>query len=223
MTDPLLSHVARDTTRHYYGKYRGVISDNQDPDLRGRVRVLVPSILGETETDWAEPVIAFGGVADAGLYLIPPVQAIVWVEFEEGDLSRPLWTGTRWLPASDTSGSDAIGPPEKLVLQSVGGHRFELDDTGGSPRVVLRHSGGAAATLDENGSVKLEDSSGAALTLDAQQGQLLIEDANGNSITLDSSGVKVEDASGNQIALAASGLTLKGTMVTISGQQVSIG
>jgi hypothetical protein len=239
VTDELLTSVATDVRGRYYGKYRAVVTDDQDPETRGRLRLRIPSVLADTETSWAEPVIPFGGTADVGLFLIPPVQAIVWAEFEEGDLNRPLWAGTRWV-AGTTSGDDAIGPPERHVVQTPGGHRVELDDTDGAPKLHVRHSGGAALDIDENGTVQIADQNGAALTLDAQQGQVLLEDANGNSITLSSQGISLEDANGNTISMASSGVSLKdaggnsvelgpsgakvnGNPVNISGASVMIG
>lgn len=210
MNDQLLSRVARQVDDSYYGKYRGLVTDNADPDARGRLRVLVPSVLGEDETDWAEPVVPFGGVKDAGLFVIPPEQAIVWVEFEEGDIDRPLWTGTRWIPGT-TSGEDAIGASTRLVLQTPGGHRLELDDTDNDdvkPRMLIRHHSGGTVTFDADGGVELHDAEGTTVTLDAKEKRLLLEDANGNSIEFTDAGLRIADANGNSIELVEAGLKI---------------
>src|SRR6476659_7140673 len=106
--EELLVRLAEDAQQHYYGKYRGIVVDNADPRKSGRLQLLVPSVLGETTTGWAAPVLAFGGTADIGLFCIPEVDAAVWVEFEEGRIDLPLWTGTQW-PAGATSGDTAVG------------------------------------------------------------------------------------------------------------------
>jgi hypothetical protein len=220
--DELVARLAHQAQNRYYGKYRGIVTDNADPELRGRLRLLVPSLLGSAQTDWALPVLPFGGTPDIGLFCLPEIDAAVWVEFEEGVLDRPLWTGTQW-PAGQTSGDQAVGEPAKRTLQSVSGHRFELDDTEDAELVLLRHAGGALVSIDHEGTVLVEDGAGSTLTLDAQAGKVLLEDANGNSLVMAPEGVLVEDANGNRLELGASGVTIKGAMIKLDGQQVMLG
>ena len=91
-----LLQLVRELNQRRYGKFRGVVSDNRDPEKRGRLKLRVPSVLDQEETDWALPCLPYGGGTGYGLFLVPPPGAQVWVEFEEGDLHRPLWTGTCW-------------------------------------------------------------------------------------------------------------------------------
>src|SRR5204862_2003047 len=76
---------ARPTGRHY-GKYRGTVSDNQDPLNQGRIKANVPEILGEVDSGWALPCVPYAG-DKTGVYTVPPVGAGVWVEFQAGDVS----------------------------------------------------------------------------------------------------------------------------------------
>ena len=39
----------------YFGKYRGLVLNNRDPDERGRVQVSVPALSGDATVGWAEP------------------------------------------------------------------------------------------------------------------------------------------------------------------------
>ena len=85
--------------RRFYGKYRAIVVDNQDPKQLGRLKVKVPSVLGaDVVTGWAAPCTPYGGAADQGLLFVPERDAGVWVEFEEGDLEFPIWVGTYWKP-----------------------------------------------------------------------------------------------------------------------------
>jgi hypothetical protein len=79
----------------YYGKYRGKVENNLDPLMLGRIQVSAPAVLGDTTLAWAMPCVPYAG-SGVGLFLIPPNGANVWVEFEAGDLDRPIWTGCFW-------------------------------------------------------------------------------------------------------------------------------
>jgi Type VI secretion system/phage-baseplate injector OB domain len=80
----------------YFGKYRGKVEDNADPDKLGRVRVSVPAILGEGKQTWAMPCSPYAGKS-LGLFALPPIGTNIWVEFEAGNLNCPIWSGCFWV------------------------------------------------------------------------------------------------------------------------------
>lgn len=94
--DPLdtLNDPARRNEGRYFGKYRGLVKDNKDPLKLGRVQATVPSIPGMT-VNWALPCAPYAG-DQVGFYTIPPVGALVWIEFEGGDPTYPIWSGCFW-------------------------------------------------------------------------------------------------------------------------------
>lgn len=107
-----------DECPRFYGKYRGVVTSNQDPDGLGRIKARVQDVLGDQETGWAMPCVPYAGKS-VGLYLIPPKEAFVWIEFEHGDSDYPIWTGCFWAPGEvpvESSRKDAL--PEKKVLKT---------------------------------------------------------------------------------------------------------
>jgi uncharacterized protein involved in type VI secretion and phage assembly len=116
------------TVDRHYGKHRGLVTDNQDPLDLGRVRAQVPEVLGDVDSGWALPALPYAG-ENQGSYTVPAVGAGVWIEFEAGDVSRPIWTGCWWssgqLP-TDQSGTGAK-PPLK-ILRSGQGLLVALDD-----------------------------------------------------------------------------------------------
>ena len=205
-----------------YGKYRAFVIDNEDPEKRGRLRLYVPSVLGDAETDWALPCFPFGGGKSYGWFVVPEKDAQVWAEFEEGDINRPIWTGVFWPNEEDVPEEAAKSPPTTRLFQTPSGHIMQFDDKKDEETFRLFHPREAEIKIDKNGSLTLLDASGANITLDAEGKKIIIEDANSNQLIMDSSGVSVEDGNGNKIEMAASGLTVKGQQVIIKGTQVML-
>lgn len=148
--------AAADASR-YFGKYRGTVTDNQDPNDAGRIKARVPEILGQVDTGWALPCAPYAGDG-TGAYTVPVAGAGVWIEFEAGDVSRPIWTGCWWVGGKlpkDEAGSSAT--PDVRMLRSEKGLIIALHDDG---KLI--------AISDENGKnlLKIEVQSG-QITLQA--------------------------------------------------------
>jgi hypothetical protein len=74
--------------RRFLGIYRGIVVDNNDPLNKGRLRLQIPQVLLEEETGWAWATHR-PGIANVFI----PVGTAVWVTFEGGDPSFPVWIG----------------------------------------------------------------------------------------------------------------------------------
>jgi hypothetical protein len=126
--------------QRHLGKYRGVVIRNDDPQRLGRLTARVPEVLGEVDSGWALPHVPYAGDG-AGLHMIPGPDAGVWIEFEAGDPSRPIWTGCWWkgdqLP-KDQGGSAAT--PAVKIVRSAQGMLLGIDDDGKT--VVVSDSNG---------------------------------------------------------------------------------
>lgn len=123
--DEILDHVRN----RYYGKYRGTVEDNEDPTGRGRLQVKVPAVLGD-QLAWAMPCVPYAG-DNIGNYMMPEAGSGVWVEFERGDPSYPVWVGGFWadgeLPTNEAGQTAA--PPMKII-RSEQGLMVTMDDEG---------------------------------------------------------------------------------------------
>jgi len=129
MPEEALLQAEERRTDRFYGKYRGIVADNSDPLNLGRLQALVPEILGESRTGWALPCAPYAGTG-AGQYTIPPVGAGVWIEFEAGNVSRPVWAGCWWSTAEtpiDENGAPA--QPSTKILRTDFGLILAMDDT----------------------------------------------------------------------------------------------
>jgi Type VI secretion system/phage-baseplate injector OB domain len=122
-----LDALERDADR-FYGKYRGIVTNDQDPMQIGRLQAIVPEVLGELTSGWALPCAPYAGTG-SGFYAIPPVGAGVWIEFEAGDTSRPIWSGAWWatgeVPMDEHS---TPSQPTRKILRSDLGLIVSLDD-----------------------------------------------------------------------------------------------
>jgi len=143
----------------YFGKYRGTVSDNTDPTSRGRLKVKVPAVLGYLEM-WAMPCVPYAGKG-VGYYMLPEVGAGVWVEFEAGDASYPIWTGCFWadgeLPDASDVGIKIIKTESHILRFDDNGDEILIKNSGGSKQTiaadVITESGGAKHTVGSGGVV----------------------------------------------------------------------
>lgn len=138
----------------YFGKYRGKVIANVDDENRGRLLVNVPFVMGVAGQNWALPSVPVAGPL-AGVYVLPPPQSNVWVEFEEGDGDKPIWTGGFW--DRGTAPVQALTPPAPvphILLQTTAQNAVHLSDGPAPPLttsgVVIR-SGASMIVVSPEG------------------------------------------------------------------------
>lgn len=155
----------------YYGKYRGTVLNNVDPEQRGRLMLNVPDVLGSIPSSWAEPCVPLAGPTGPpmGMYLVPPISAGVWVEFEHGDPSYPIWSGCRWGTQSDIPSLAKAGNPAdpNIVIQSLLQHMVMVSDMPPSPAtggIILKSTTGAMIVVNDSG-IYISNGKGATITM----------------------------------------------------------
>ncbi|HMS82449.1 MAG TPA: phage baseplate assembly protein V [Nitrospira sp.] len=229
--DQVVASLVQKVERSFYGKYRGVVVDNADPEKLGRLKVKVPSVLGsDVVTGWATPCVPYGGAANQGFLFIPEVDAGVWVEFEEGDLEFPIWVGTYWTkPGGDseltkpndsdgTEQGDVQDPPTRKIIKTLKGHTIQFEDKDDEEMVTIvammddehRH----VLTMDGEGIKVTDGVNEHVITMNAD-GVTITDGKNSNTVTLDNSGIVIEDKNGNVITMDSSSVTIKGSSIKI--------
>lgn len=143
--------------QQFYGKYRGVVSDNQDPKGLGRIRAKVQDVLGENDSGWALPALPYAG-RGVGLFLIPPTNALVWIEFEHGDPDYPIWTGCFW--AEGEPPASPAAPTTKMLKTDIA--TITIDDQQSS--LTIETTQGMKIAIDSSGIV-IDDGQGASVKL----------------------------------------------------------
>lgn len=160
MIDDVVAKLVDRLESRHYGKYRGQVTDNADPSALGRVKAKVPRLLDDVELGWALPAFAYGGMAEQGFFAVPDIGAGVWIEFEEGDLSYPIWTGT-WYGSGQIPAS---AQPAQKVLKTKSGHTIALDDDAKS--LTITDANGNVISMD-GGDIKITAGDATTITIDA--------------------------------------------------------
>jgi len=156
----------------FYGKYKGTVRDNADPERRGRLRVEVPAVQGRNETTWAEACLPLSGTAlsSMGVFCVPPKDAPVWVEFEAGDPEKPIWSGCRFSAQAEVPRPALVpgaAPDARLVLQTRGQNAVVISDVA-TEGISLRAASGAEITIDSTG-ITISTGRGATIVLKGNQ------------------------------------------------------
>lgn len=199
MLDVLEQLIAAEERTRLYGAYPATVTDINDPDAQGRVKVRLPWMPdngGGGYEVWARLATLMAG-NNRGTWLVPDVGDEVLLLFEGGDARRPYVVGALW------NGSDS--PPEQMdgggnnykkVIRSRNGVKVTLDDRDGQEQFVCETPGGQRVTLKDG------------------PGSVTIEDANGNSVKLEASGVTVTAAA--KVTVQCSTMEVSAGMVTVN-------
>lgn len=192
----------------YPGIYAGLVQAN---DAGGGVLgVAVPSVFPGGETLQARPVLPYG------VLFLPEVGTKVWVQFEGGEPTLPLWTGVHQV---GDAWPDDPAPPSARLLRSVTDQRVVLDDTSGAEGVALVFGGRAHAVRLTQSGVVVEHDSGHAVTLG--DSEVEVAHSSGASVVLAASGVTVS-LGGSSVKLDASGVTVSGPLVKLGPGQMPV-
>ena len=218
LTDLLMDERSEhDRARRINGVAVGVVTDNQDPEGLGRVKVRFPWLAEDSESTWSKMVTFMAG-PERGAVFIPEVDDEVLVAFEQGDINFPYVIGALWNaqdipPEANTDGSNNI-----RIIRSRSGHElvFNDDDSGGA-KLEIRTSAGHQIILDDaNGQETLEirDKTGNNfIALDSTQNSVTIESA----ATLKISAQTIEIEAGANMTIKANGLLeINGSLVKLN-------
>jgi uncharacterized protein involved in type VI secretion and phage assembly len=166
--------------KKFYGKYRGTVINNVDPELRGRIQVLVPDVSNIMVSSWAMPCLPVGGI-QTGIFAVPPIGAGVWVEFEQGDPDYPIWTGCFWGTAAEVPTLAKLVPPavSGMTFQTILQNGIVISDVPGpTGGIMLKSTTGASIIVNDTG-IYIQNGKGASIvmtgpTVTINQGALVI-------------------------------------------------
>ena len=123
MNEQAIADILDRLHNRFFGKYRGTVTEVDTASLR--LKAKVPAVLEEQATGWCMPCVPYAG-AGVGMAFLPEVGAGVWIEFEAGDVSYPVWVGCYW---RDGEAPPDAKPSVKAIVTKAG-HKILLDDDG---------------------------------------------------------------------------------------------
>jgi uncharacterized protein involved in type VI secretion and phage assembly len=142
MNEQAIMELIERVRSRFYGKYRGTVTE-VDEDTK-RIKAKVPAVLGDQASGWCRLCVPYAGPG-VGILFLPEVGSGVWIEFEGGDVSYPIWTGCYW--RDDEMPSDAA--PKVKTIVTKAGHKILLDDDAGS--ITITDANNNKVTLDSSG------------------------------------------------------------------------
>ncbi|MFC9894498.1 phage baseplate assembly protein V [Nocardia sp. NPDC127579] len=186
--------LIEESSRHvgrYYGKYRATVLDNADAQHRGMLEVEVLDVFGAGVRVSAEACLPYG------TYMVPPVGAGVFVEFEAGNPESPLWTAV------------ALNPDAQAKVSA---------DT-----VLIKHTGDALISIDEKGGVLLSSPAGSYLHLDAANESATLAEGHGNFIAMGEKGIGVINAEGAVVNVTGDTVHIRAAKVVLEATSIALG
>ena len=153
----------------FWGKFRGTVVNNIDPEQRGRLLVTVPDVLTLVPSTWAEPCTPLAGPTGPpmGVYLVPPIGAGVWIEFEQGDPDYPIWVGCYWGSAAEVPVLARTVPPAVpgVTVQTTLQNGITINDVPGPlGGIMLKSATGATLIVNDTG-IYIQNGKGASVIM----------------------------------------------------------
>jgi uncharacterized protein involved in type VI secretion and phage assembly len=203
--------------RRINGVSAGIVTNNQDPEGLGRVKIKFPWLSDDNETDWVRISTLMAG-GERGSFFLPEVGDEVLVAFEHGDINHPFVIGALWNGVDKPPETNSDGRNNIRKIKSRSGHEiiFNDDDTALQEKIEIHTNSGHKIVLDDSvGQEKIEivDKTGSnKITIDSVQNSMNIESV--LQLKIKSAVVEIE---------GTSSLTLKSNAIlTIQGLPVKI-
>jgi phage baseplate assembly protein V len=200
----------RQTAQYFPGVCVGVVTNTKDPDGLGRVKLRLPWLDPDTETDWARIAVPMAG-PQRGLFFPPEVDDEVLVAFEHGSSQRAYVVGALWNGKDKPPDANADGKNDIRMIKSRSGHVVRLTDTDGAEKIEI---------VDKSGKNSIVvDTAANAVTVKASQDVTI--DADGGTLTLKGTSVKIQAKSDVTVQGATTKVQADGQL-TVKGQMVQI-
>ena len=200
------------TDERFFGVAIGVVTNNNDPDGLGRVKVSLPWMADQVESDWARVVTPMAGPG-RGVYFLPEVNDEVLVAFEHGNPDMPFVLGGLWNGEDRPPASNSDGKNDLRMIRSRSGNQIRLTDTDGDARIEIIDSTGQNTIVIRAKDNSITITSAGDIAISADKGKVKLS---GESVEIiATTTVKAEASQGMELKSSGQ-LTIKGSAVNIN-------
>lgn len=193
-----------------------IVTNNQDPENMGRVKLKFPWRKGNDESHWARMATLMAG-KDRGFFFLPEVGDEVLVAFEMGNIDHPYVIGALWNGKDSPPETNKDGKNNIRKIKSRSGHELIFDDEKGHGKVTLQTKSGHRIVLDDttmSEKIEIVDKSGSnSILIDTASNEIKMESA--MRLVLKSQTIEI-DAGAMLTIKAGATLTIQGAMVSIN-------
>ncbi|NET04235.1 MAG: phage tail protein [Symploca sp. SIO2B6] len=195
-----------------YGVVIGVVTNNEDPENLGRVKIKFPWLSEADESDWARIATPMAG-KERGIYFLPEVNDEVLVAFVHGDIRFPyvlgmLWNGQDQPPANNEDGKNNI-----RLIQSRSGHMVRLNDQEGKETIEIIDKSGKNSLIFDTAKNAIAITANQDITLSTTQGTIKLE---AKTIEIKSTADSKIEAGGGMNIEAKATANLKGATINLN-------
>ena len=196
----------------FYGMTVAIVTNNQDPDNLGRVKVRFPWLSDSEESQWARLVSPMAG-RDRGLYCLPEVDDEVLVAFEHGMPEFPYILGALWNGQDAPPETNEDGENNKRMLKSRSGHTIRLDDTDGAEKIEIIDASAKNTITLNTADNSITITADADITLQSQNGKLILS---GNGVEISSQADVAIEASQTMALKAGPEVKVEGGVINLN-------
>lgn len=208
----LILNQSEERTRQITGVVVGLVTNNQDPEGLGRVKIRFPWLSSTDESNWARIAVPMAG-KDSGVYFLPEVNDEVLVTFEHGDARFPYVIGALWNGKDAPPADNADGKNNLRLIKSRSGHVIKLNDEDGKETIEIIDKTKKNSIVIDTSKNTIMISSDKDITLSATNGAIKL---NAKKIEMKSSADLNLEAGSKMDVKARATLTIKGATVNIN-------
>lgn len=199
-------------TEHLYGVVVGLVTNNQDPEGLGRVKVKFPWLNDEDESQWARLAVLMAG-QERGTFFLPEVDDEVLVAFEHGDVGFPFVIGALWNGVDKPPIDNGDGKNNLRLIKSRSGHTIKLNDEDGKETIEIIDKSEKNHIVIDTARNSITITSEKDITLSAPKGTIKLD---AKDIEVKSSAAAKLEAGAGMDVKASGTMTIKGATVNIN-------
>ncbi len=199
-------------SERFYGLTTAIVTNIQDPDKLGRIKVKFPWLSDQDESYWARIATPMAG-AERGMFFLPEVNDEVLVAFDQGMIEFPYILGGLWNGKDKPPETNSDGKNNRRIIKSRSGHIIALDDSDDDAKIEIIDGSRKNKIVISTADNAIYIISDGDMTIQSQNGKLILS---GNGVEITSQAELKMEASKNMDIKSSSQMNIKGQKVNIN-------